>query len=174
MQDGIGSCREYAFFAILKQVSNTSLENSGSPSGSGDDELHQALTLNRQLKAMIVEMRISLDNAQAEKADAVQAAVAASRDEIRLLQDTIQTLREEMQATEDSKAGAVQETMARGKDETQQLQETIATLRAELEKTVFLHADELEKQARMNNDELRQLRETISSLRTLLEKNHAS
>jgi len=89
--------------------------------------------------------------------------------ELRHLKNTIQALREELEAMRAAKDDAVQAVMAAGANEARQLQATIAALRAEMEQTAFQHADDLERQKNSANDELRLLRDTITALREELE-----
>lgn len=105
----------------------------------------------------------------------MQAAVGSDKlheaqIEIRHLQNTIQALRDELEAMRSGKEDAVQAAVAAGANEARQLQATIAALRTELEQRVFQHADELERQRHAANEELRLLRETIAALRDKLEK----
>jgi chromosome segregation ATPase len=89
--------------------------------------------------------------------------------EIRHLKNTIQALRDELEAMRTAKDEAVQAVVAAGADEARQLQGTIAALRNELEQKMFQHAGELERQKHLASDELRLLRETIAALRAELE-----
>jgi HAMP domain-containing protein len=89
--------------------------------------------------------------------------------EIRHLKNTIQALRDELEAMRVGKDEAVQATIAAGADEVRQLHATIAALRTELEQKLFQHADDLERQKHLASDELRLLRETIVALREELE-----
>jgi len=89
--------------------------------------------------------------------------------EIRHLKNTIQALRDELEAMRVGKDEAVQAVIAAGAVEARQLQATIAALRTELEQMVFKHADNLERQKHLASDELRLLRETIAALREKLE-----
>jgi cell division septum initiation protein DivIVA len=97
-------------------------------------------------------------------------ALYQTQTEIRHLKNTIQALRDELEAMRASKDEALQAASAAGADETRQLQSTIAALRGELEQKVFQHADDLEHQRHAANDELRLLRETITTLRGELEE----
>ena len=53
-----------------------------------------------QLKDTVAALRQRLEVAEAGRAEAVQAAVAVTADEIRILRTTIATLRDELQALE--------------------------------------------------------------------------
>ena len=115
-----------------------------------------------------------LNNYQISDNGGVKAAVENDRVheaqvEIRHLQNTIQALRDELEAMRAGKDDAVQAAVAAGNGEARQLQAAIAALRTELEQKVFQHADDLEKQKNAANDELRLLRETIGALRDKLE-----
>jgi chromosome segregation ATPase len=106
--------------------------------------------------------------------DGVKAAVEKDKlyeaqTEIRHLKNTIQALRDELEAMRVGKDEAVRAVIAAGAVEARQLQATIAALRAELEQIVFQHAGDLERQKHLANDELRLLRETIAALRGKLE-----
>ena len=89
--------------------------------------------------------------------------------EIRHLKNTIQALRDELEAMHRSKDEAVQVAIAAGANEARQLQATIAALRAEMEQKVFQHTDDLERHKHIASEELRLLRETIAALRELLQ-----
>ena len=89
--------------------------------------------------------------------------------EILHLKNTIQALRDELEAMRVGKNETVQAAIAAGANEARQLQATIAALRTELEQKVFQHADDLERQKHFANDELRLLRQTIAALREELE-----
>jgi chromosome segregation ATPase len=106
--------------------------------------------------------------------DGVKAAVETDKlyeaqTEIRHLKNTIQALRDELEAMRMGKDEAVQAAIAAGANEARQLQATIAALRAEMEQKIFQHADDLERQKHVASDELRLLRETIAALREELE-----
>ncbi len=106
--------------------------------------------------------------------DGVKAAVETDKlyeaqTEIRHLKNTIQALRDELEAMRVGKDEAVHAVIAAGADEARQLQATIAALRTEMEQKVFQHADDLERQKHAASDELRLLRETIAALREELE-----
>ena len=106
--------------------------------------------------------------------DGVKAAVETdklyeARTEIRHLKNTIQALRDELEAMRVGKDEAVQAAIAAGANEARQLQATITALRTELEQKIFQHLDDLERQKHLANDELRLLRETIAALREELE-----
>lgn len=95
--------------------------------------------------------------------------VYEAQTEIRHLKNTIQALRDELEAMRVGKDEAVRAVIAAESVEARQLQATIAALRTELEQMVFQHADELERQKHLASDELRLLRETIAALRAKLE-----
>jgi chromosome segregation ATPase len=90
--------------------------------------------------------------------------------EIRHLKNTIQALRDELEAMCASKEEALQAASAAGADEMRQLQSTIAALRTELEQKEVLRAGDLERHRQAANDELRLLHETIATLRAVLEE----
>ena len=94
--------------------------------------------------------------------------------EIRHLKNTIQALRDELEAMRVGKDEAVHAVIAAGADEARQLQATIAALRTELEQKVFQHAGDLERQKHVASDEFRLLRETIAALRGELEKKRSA
>ena len=106
--------------------------------------------------------------------DGVKAAVETDKlyeaqTEIRHLKNTIQALRDELEAMRVGKDEAVQAAIAAGANEARQLQATITALRTELEQKIFQHLDDLERQKHLANDELRLLRETMAALREELE-----
>ena len=107
--------------------------------------------------------------------DDVNAAVETDKlyeaqTEIRHLKNTIQALRDELEAMRVGKDEAVHTVIAAGADEARQLQATIAALRTELVQKVFQHAGDLERQKHVASDEFRLLQETIAALRGELEK----
>jgi predicted nucleic acid-binding Zn-ribbon protein len=106
--------------------------------------------------------------------DGVKAAIERDKlyeaqMEIGHLKNTIQALRDELEAMRVGKVEAVQAAIAAGANEARQLQATIAALRTEMEQKVFQHTDDLERQKHVASDELRLLRETIAALREELE-----
>ena len=103
------------------------------PDPVGNDELYEAQTEIGHLKDTISALRTQLEEVQAGRAEAVQAAVAAAQDEIRQLHATIQILRDELQGLEMAKGEAVQAAVAAGHDEARQLHAAVAALRTELE-----------------------------------------
>ena len=104
------------------------------------------------------------------KAAAERDKLYEAQTEIRHLKNTIQALRDQLEAMRLGKDDAVQAAIAAGANEARQLQATIAALRTELEQKVFQHADDLEHQKHIASDELRLLRETIAALREELER----
>ena len=94
--------------------------------------------------------------------------------EIRHLKNTIQALRDELEAMRVAKDKTVQAAIAAGANEARHLQATIAELRTELEQKVFQHAADLERQKHVASDEFRLLRETIAALREELEKKRSA
>ena len=94
--------------------------------------------------------------------------------EIRHLKNTIQALRDELEAMRVGKDEAVQAAIAAGANEARQLQATITALRTELEQKIFQHLDDLERQKHVASDEFRLLRETIAALRGELEKKRSA
>ncbi len=93
--------------------------------------------------------------------------------ENRHLQNTIQALRDELEAMRSANEAAVQAAVASGSNEARQLHATIGALRTELEQTVFRQAGEIEQARRAAHDELRSLRETVAALRENLENRPA-
>jgi gas vesicle protein len=100
---------------------------------TGSDTRFQAQADIRHLKNTIAALRDELEAMRASKDEAVQAAVAAGRDEARQLQMTIATLRDELEQKVFQRADESEHGKQALNDEVRQLRETVAVMRRELE-----------------------------------------
>jgi gas vesicle protein len=98
-----------------------------------NDALYQAQADIRHLKNTIAALRDELEMMRASKDEAVQAAVAAGRDEARQLQTTIAALRNELEQKVFQRADELEHGKQALNDEVRQLREMVAVMRRELE-----------------------------------------
>jgi gas vesicle protein len=100
----------------------------------GSDALYQAQADIRHLKNTIAALRDELEMMRASKDDAMQAAVAAGRDEAHQLQTTIAALRGELEQKVFQRADELEHGKQALNDEVRQLREMVAVMRRELER----------------------------------------
>jgi hypothetical protein len=100
---------------------------------TGSDALYQAQADIRHLKNTIAALRDELEAMRASKDEAVQAAVAAGRDEAHQLQTTIAALRNELEQKVFQRADELEHGKQALNDEVRQLREMVAMMRRELE-----------------------------------------
>jgi HAMP domain-containing protein len=93
--------------------------------------------------------------------------------ENRFLQETILSLRENLETLNHEKDKCVADAVSFANDEIKQLQATITSLRQELEKTRYENEQNVVSAVSDAKDEIKQLKDTITSLRQELEQNNA-
>ena len=97
------------------------------------DEMTEAAADVRQLRSMIEALREALEQLEAERADAVQAAVRDANDEITQLQGAVSALRAQLETQAADHQDALAAADRAFRDERDQLTKTIAALRTQLE-----------------------------------------
>jgi chromosome segregation ATPase len=100
---------------------------------TGSDALYQAHADIRHLKNTIAALRGELEVMRLRKDEAVQAAVAAGRDEAHQLQTAIAALRDELEQKVFQRADELEHGKQALNDEVRQLREMVAVMRRELE-----------------------------------------
>jgi hypothetical protein len=95
--------------------------------------------------------------------------VAASRDELKNMRETIAALRDALEALHGERDRQVQEAVARGKVENNDLQAAIQAMREQLELEMLAERERFSIARRGYEDELAQLRKTVVALREALE-----
>jgi len=110
------------------------MSGNGTAATAAGNELHLAQAEIRQLKATVAALRSGMEELQAGRDAAIQAAVAGCRDEVTQLQRTVLALREELERLRFEHADQLERQRQAAEDDLRQLRENVVALRVEMER----------------------------------------